>query len=175
GRLQPKREHFGIGGSFVLAPEGFDSDLHKFRRRAGTVAKDRAEIAKAGRPARLGRLQIGARHWNGEIRAQAHFAALRVGGEKHAPADVFAGQIEEWLGRLQQRWIDLRIAGAHIGADERLGPRVRSVLRRAEPVAHSAIVHITIQRMPSVRPQRLTPGAPGKEYPLSPPNAATLL
>ena len=57
-------------------------------------------------------------------------------------ADIFARKVEKRLSRLQQRRIDTRIAGARIGADERLGPRVRSVLRRAEPVTHYAIVHI---------------------------------
>ena len=50
--------------------------------------------------------------------------AVRIGGEIHAPADVLAGEIEERLGRLQDRGRDARVAGALEGGDERLRPRV---------------------------------------------------
>ncbi len=128
GRFQPERQHFGVGRRFVLPPETLDAGLQKFGRGAFAVTKYRAEIAKACRRPRRRRGQIIARHRNGQIGPQAQFAAVRIGGEKHAPADVLAGQIEERLGRLQHRRRDLGVTGAHIGRDERLRPRVRTVL-----------------------------------------------
>jgi hypothetical protein len=55
------------------------------------MAKNRAEITKARWLAGRSGLQIGARHRDRQIRAQAHFASLRIGGEKHAAADILAG------------------------------------------------------------------------------------
>ena len=69
GSFQTEREHFGIGSGLVPAAERLNAELEKFRRRAGTMTKYCAEIAKARRLARGGRLQIGARDRNSEIGA----------------------------------------------------------------------------------------------------------
>ena len=125
GRFEPERQHFGVGRRLVGAAEAFDAGLEEFGRRAVAMAEHRAEIAEAGGLSGLRRSQIIARHRNGQIGPQAQFAAVRIGGQKHAPADVLAGQVEERLGRLQHRRLDARIAGARIGRDQRLRPRVR--------------------------------------------------
>ena len=49
---------------------------------------------------------------------------VRIGGEEHAAADVLAREIEERLGRLQDRGRDARIARALVMRDERLRPRI---------------------------------------------------
>ena len=90
--------------------------------RVFAMTEHRAEIAKACGLAGERRGQIVARHRNGQIGPQAQFAPVRIAGEKHAAADVLAGQIEERLRRLQHRRLDLRIAGAHVGGDQRLAP-----------------------------------------------------
>src|SRR5262249_8480438 len=136
-RFQSEREHFGIGSRFVLPTERLDADLEKFRGRALAVAKYRADVAKTGRLAGSGGLQISARDRNREIRPQAHFTALRIRRQKHPAANVLAGKIEERFCRLEHRRIDPDIAGARVRTDERLRPRVRTILCRARPVAHT--------------------------------------
>ena len=76
------------------------------------MAKDRTEIAEALRLAGRGRGQVVARHRDGEVGPQAQLAALRIGGEIHALADVLAGEVEERLRRLQDRRRHARIARA---------------------------------------------------------------
>ena len=99
------------------------------------VTKHRAEIAEAGGLAGARRRQIVARYRDGQIGPQAQFAAVRIGGQKHAAADVLATEIEKRLGRLQHRRRDprIRIVGAaRIGRDQRFRPRVGLWLRLAE-------------------------------------------
>jgi len=127
GCLEPEREHFGIGRRLVLPGKGLDARLHELGGRTLAVAKHRSEIAEAGGLAGTRRLQIGARDRNGEIGSQAQFAAVGIVGEKQPPADVFAGEVEKRLRRLQDRRIDLHVAGAHIGGDEFLCARVGRV------------------------------------------------
>ena len=75
------------------------------------LAKDRAEIAKSLSRTGGWRSKVVHRHRNGEVRAQAQLAAVGVGGEIHALADILAGQVEERLGRLQDRGLGMNIAG----------------------------------------------------------------
>ena len=46
-RFEAEREHFGVGGRDIRAPEGFDAGLQELARLLGAVAEDRAEIAEA--------------------------------------------------------------------------------------------------------------------------------
>jgi hypothetical protein len=101
--------------------------LHELACCRLAVAEHRAEIAKTGGLARRRRGQIIARHRNGEIGPQAQFAAVWIAGEKHAAADVLAGQVEKRLGGLQHRRLGQHVTGTRIGGDERLRPRVRSI------------------------------------------------
>ncbi len=126
--FKAEREHFGVGGGLVGAAETLDAGLEEFTPLAFAVTKHRAEVAKARRFARRRRSEIGARYRNGQVGTQTQFASVRIGGEEHAPADVLAGKVKERLGGLQHRRLDLRITGAHIGADERLRPRIRTGL-----------------------------------------------
>ncbi len=72
--------------------------------RVAAVAEDRAEIAEAGRLAGLRGGEVVARDRDGEVGAQAEFlVAARGRGQEHALADVLAGEVEEGLGRLQDR------------------------------------------------------------------------
>jgi hypothetical protein len=134
-RFEAQRQHFRIGRRLVGAAERFDAGLHELRRGAFAVAEYGAEIAKAHRLAGLGRREVVARHRDGEIGPQAQFAPFRIAGQEHAAADVLAGQVEERLRRLQHRRFGLRVAGTHIGGDERLRPHVRSVAGGARHVA----------------------------------------
>ena len=127
GRLEPKRQHFGVGRRLVMPGEGLDPGLHELGGGALAMAKHRSEIAEAGRLAGPRRLQIGARDRNGEIGPQAQFAAVGIAGKKQPPADVLAREVEKRLRRLQDRRIDLHVAGAHIGGDEFLCVGVRCV------------------------------------------------
>ena len=124
GRLEAEREHLGVGRGDVAAPERLDAGLQEFGRRLAAMAEHRAEIAEAGRLAGRRRGEIVARHRNGQVRPQAELAAVRVGGEEHAAADVLAREVEERLGRLQDRRRDARVAGALVMRDQRLGPRI---------------------------------------------------
>ncbi len=120
GRFEAEREHFGVGCRHILPAEAFDADLQEFGRSPFAVAKHRAEIAEARGLAGCGRGQIGARHRDRQIGPQAQFAAVRIGGEKHAAADVLAAEIEKRLGRLQHRRLDPQIGivgAARIGSD----------------------------------------------------------
>ena len=90
GGFEPERQHFRVRRRFVRPAEGFDAGLQEFRRRAFAMAKHGAEIAITGRLAGRRRLQVGARHRNGEVGPQAQFAAQRIAGEEHAPTDVLA-------------------------------------------------------------------------------------
>ena len=68
-RLEPERQHFGVGRRLVLAPEGFDAGLQDFGGRAFAMPKHDAQIAIARDLAGRGRFQVGARHRDGEVRA----------------------------------------------------------------------------------------------------------
>jgi hypothetical protein len=133
GRLDPEGHHLGVRRGLVRPPEGFDAGLQNFRRTVAAVAVDRPEIAKTLRRASDLRGEIVAGDGNGEVRTQAQFAALGVDGEIHVAADVLAGEVEERLGRLQDRWRNPAVAGPLIGADQRFGPSVglRSVALKA--------------------------------------------
>ena len=105
------------------------------------MAKHRREIAEAERLAGLGRSEIVARHRNGEVGPQAQLVPVRIGGEEHAAADVLAREVEERLGRLQDRGRNARIARALVMRDERLRPcvgRGHGRLFSGSVVAHGA-------------------------------------
>src|SRR4051812_17989760 len=91
------------------------------------MPEDRTEIAEALRLAGNGRSQVVARDRNREIWPQAELAALRVGGEIHALADVLAGEVEERLRRLQDGRLHARIAGTLVGGHERARPQIGRV------------------------------------------------
>ena len=134
GRLQPERQHLGVGRRLVGAAEGFDAGLQEFGRRVargdGTPGRD-----SRSRPAcRQRRGEIVARDRNGQVGPQAEFAAARRGGQVHALADVLAGQVEERLGRLQDRGRDAAIAGALIGGDQRLRAHIRLARQSCLPL-----------------------------------------
>ena len=63
--------------------------------------------------------------------------AVRIGGQEHAAADVLAREVEERLRRLQDRRVDRRVAGAHIGRDELLRVQVRIVAAKLDMPATS--------------------------------------
>ncbi len=122
--FEPERKHLGVGCRGVGAAERLDAGLQEFIGAVVALAEDRAEIAEAGRAAGVRRSQIVARNRDGEIGPQAQLLAAPVGGEEHALADFLARQVEERLGRLDQRRRHPPIAGARIGGDKRLRPRV---------------------------------------------------
>ncbi len=124
GRLERERERLGVRRRRVGAAEGFDAGLQEFGRAVLALAEDGAEIAVGCGPARLRRGEIVARRRNGEVRAQAQFAATGIRDQIHAPPDVLAGEIEKRLGRLQDRGRDAGVARALIGGDERVRARV---------------------------------------------------
>jgi len=129
-RIEPERQHFGIGRRLVGPAERLNAGLHHLGRQHAAVTVDRTEVAKSLRRTGRWRGEIIARHRDGEIGAQAQLAAVGVGGEVHALADVLAREVEERLGRLQDRRRDAAIAGALIGADQRFGPCVGLRCRR---------------------------------------------
>ena len=88
------------------------------RQLLGVEACDRPHAGLAG-DGRLPRFLGSDRQGRGRL-----VAALRVGGEVHPPADILAGEIKEWLRRLQDCGRHPRIARTLIGPDERLRPRV---------------------------------------------------
>ena len=124
GGFEAEREHLGVGGGGVGAAERLHARLQEFAGAVVALAEHRAEIAEAGRPAGFRRSQIVARHRDGEIGPQAQFLAAPVGGEEHALADFLARQVEERLGRLDERRRHPPIARARIGGDKRLRPRI---------------------------------------------------
>ncbi len=111
GRLQRQRQHLGVGGGAILPSEGFDAGLQEFARPAAAIAEHRAEIAEARRLAGAAGGEIVPRHRNGEIGTKAQFLAAGVGGQIEALADVLAGEVEERLGRLQDRRLGPGVAG----------------------------------------------------------------
>ncbi len=123
GRLQPERQHLGVGRRLVGTSEGFDAGLQEFGRLIAAVAEYRPEIAEAGRPAGERGGEIVARNRDGEVRPQAEFAAAGRRGQIHALADVLAGEVEERLGRLQDGGRDARVARALVGGEQRLRAR----------------------------------------------------
>src|SRR5258705_261356 len=111
GSLQRQRQHFRISGGAILPSEGFDPGLQEFAWPAAAIAKHRAEIAEPGRLAGARGGEIIPRHRNGEIRTKAQFLAARVGGQVKAFPDVLTRQVEERLGRLQDRRFGPEVAG----------------------------------------------------------------
>ena len=57
-------------------------------------------------------------HRDREVRAQAEFAAGRIGHEIHVPSHVFAGKVEKRFGRLQDCGRNPGIARARIGGEQ---------------------------------------------------------
>ena len=68
--LEPERQHLGIGGCGVGAPEGFDAGLQKFARLLRAMAKNRTEIAVTLGGACCGRGEIVPRNRDGEVRTK---------------------------------------------------------------------------------------------------------
>ena len=136
GRLQPERKHLGVGRRLVGPPEGFDAGLQEFGGCVAAVTEHRAEIAVARRLAGERRGEIVARHRNREVGTQAEFAAAGGGGQIHALADVLAREVEERLGRLQDGGRNAGVAGALIGSDQRLRPRVGPFRLRVHARVH---------------------------------------
>ena len=129
GGFQAERQHFGVGRRLVGTAEDFDAGLQELARAVAAVTEHGTEIAIARRLAGERRGEVIARHRNGEVGAQAEFAAARRGGQVHALADVLAGEVEERLGRLQDGGRNAGIAGALIGGDQRLRPGVAARLQ----------------------------------------------
>ena len=123
-RLQAERQHLGIGRGGVVPAERLDAGLDELRRRIAAMAKHRRRDSRSRAPRRRGRGEVIARHRNGQVRPQAQLAPVRIGGEEHAAADVLARQVEERLGRLQDRGRNARVSRALVMRDERLRPRV---------------------------------------------------
>jgi hypothetical protein len=105
-------------------PPRLDADLEELGRAVLALAKHRAEVAELRRLAGGRRGEIVARDRNGEVGPQAQLAARRVVDKVHAAADVLARQVEERVGRLQQRRRDARVAGALVRGDERVRAQV---------------------------------------------------
>src|SRR5438067_671047 len=106
------------------APEGFDAGLQEFARLLRAMAKNGSKIAVTFGGAGCGRGEIVPGNRDRQVGTQAQLAALRVDGEKHALADVLAGEIEKRLRRLQDRGRYARIARALEIGHERLRPCV---------------------------------------------------
>ncbi len=124
GCFEREREHLGIGRRGVGAPEGFDAGLQEFGGLTAAMTEYRPEVAEACNLAGRGRGKVVARNRDGQIGAQAIFAAVRRSGEIHALADILAREVEERLRRLQHGGRSADVAGALIGGDQRLRPRV---------------------------------------------------
>ena len=143
--LETEREHLGVGRRGVRPAERFDAGLQEFagsRRRCGPRRCPRRGTpdrdSSSRRPCRRQRGQVVARHRDRQIGPQAELAALRVGGEIHPLADVLARQIEERLGRLQDRRIDARIAGPLERGEQRVRRRIaRDAVRTDRRAGHS--------------------------------------
>ena len=86
------------------------------------IAEHRAEIAEARGLAGAAGGEIVPRHRNGEVGPQAQFLAAGVGGQIEALADVLAGEVEERLGRLQDRRLGLDVAGLRKRQQQRVRP-----------------------------------------------------
>ena len=86
GRLQPEREHFGIGRGGVAPCKGFDAGLNEFGRRIAPMAEYGAEIAAADRLPGARRGEVIARNRNGEIGPQAEFASGKIAQREFAVA-----------------------------------------------------------------------------------------
>jgi hypothetical protein len=126
GRLQRQRQHLGVRRRRVAPAEGLDARLEEFRAAVGALPEHRAHETVADRVPGLRRGEVVARHRNGQVGPQAELAALGVGGEEHAPADVLAGEVEERLGRLQDGGRGAHVARALVGRHERFRARVRA-------------------------------------------------
>jgi len=110
-RLESQRQHFGVGRGAIGAAERFDASLQKLAGLMVTIAEHRPEIAEAGRLSGSRGGKVVAGHGDREVRPQAQFLTLRVGGEIQALADVLAGEVEKRLGRLQDRRLGMNVAG----------------------------------------------------------------
>jgi hypothetical protein len=124
GRLEREGERLGVGCRSVGAAERLDADLEEFRRAVLALAEHRAEVAEFCGLAGGRRGEVVARDRDGEVGPEAELAACGVVDQVHAAADVLARQIEERLGRLQQRRRDARVAGALVRGDERIRAQV---------------------------------------------------
>src|SRR5262249_6456882 len=128
-RLEPEREHLGVGRRSIASAEGFDAGLQELARLIAALAKYGTEIAEAYGLAggARARCEVIARDRDGQVGSQAELAARRLAREIHAPADVLAGKVEERLGRLQDGGLGAPVAGARVGCDERLRARIGPV------------------------------------------------
>src|SRR3954454_10420837 len=88
GCFEPKRKDFRIRRGRIGAPEGLDPGLQEFAGPIAAMTEDRAEIAEALRLAGRGRGKVVTRDRDLEVGPQTELAALPVGGEIHAFADV---------------------------------------------------------------------------------------
>ena len=91
-------------------------------RLAAAIAEHRAEIGEAGRLSGAGRGQIIPRHGDGEVGPQAQFLAGRIRRQVQAFADVLAGEVEERVGRLQDRRLGMDVAGLRKGLQQGIRP-----------------------------------------------------
>ena len=143
GGFEPERQHLGIGRRDVAAAERFDAGLQEFAGAVAAVAEHRARDSRSPARCRLRRGQIVARDRDGEIGPQAEIVPGRIGGQVHARADVFAGEVEERLRRLQEGGRGARIAGrAH-----RTRPALRAcVLANRSPGLFMALFVVVMAR-----------------------------
>ena len=125
GRFERERDGLGVGRRGVGAAEGFDAGLHQFGRARAEVAKHRAQIAVFRRFSGGGRRQIVAGNRDRQVGPQAEFGVGGIGDQEHAAADVLAREVEERLGRLQDRWLHAHVTGKLVGRDQRVGACIR--------------------------------------------------
>ena len=113
---------FGECVGTVLPAEGFDAGLQELTGLAPAIAEHRPEIGEArGLPDTAGG-KIVARHGNRQVRAQAQFLAAGIRGQVEAFADVLAGEVEERVGRLQNRRLGMNVAGLRKGLQQGIRP-----------------------------------------------------
>ena len=107
-RLKRQRHDLGVGMVAILDPVELDAGLDELARRAlgGAIAEHRSEIAVARRPLRARAGEMVPAHRNRVVGPQAQLAPGRVLDQVKPPADVLAGELQEYRGRLQDRRLD---------------------------------------------------------------------
>ena len=93
----------------IVAAEGFKPRLQELARLTGAHAEDRAGIG-VGRRLRPARGDVIEGYRDGVFRAQTPVAAIGILRHEDAAADILAGEIEEDIGRLQDRRLGMGVA-----------------------------------------------------------------
>ena len=131
--VEREREDLGIGRGGVGPADQFDAGLQELAGPAGPVPEGRPVIAIGAEARRIAAGDMIAADRNGQLGPQAEFAALAVARQVEALCELFAGKVEEQLGRLQDRGLDRLVARRHEGRQEGLA----AVRRYARCAVHA--------------------------------------